>query len=749
MANYQLLKADIDAKVYQNGHQEITGENLNSVLNAMVTTLGAEYQFAGVATTTTNPGSPDAKVFYIANGKGTYTNFGGLEVTEDDVVVLYYDTEWHKVSTGIASNEKLTELETKNSQLGQEIKLLAESGSSEITKTLNWQNGYVNTNGEVVNSSLSAYAVVPMQKGESVIIGTNNANITIIGWTPNNSVSIGDTINILQKTTGAGVYEEYSYTCQSNVNLVLCVRISDYNCSFFSIAPIFAEIQEELDKIAPIENSIIELDGKTIQENQFEHLYIDNIDGVKSNVIFYKQYVKIDDTSHTSVRETIFTLTDVAEGTYLFSADKVDNYAYAGYLWVVQKNANDETIAESHIAYAGQILTVSVVSGCKKILFQLTPAYGTALSVPCEYYGIRVVSGNAENYHLTGRFKDVITGLHEMNGFAIPEYYFKDGYLQNKVARINELHDLYAMAGTSFVFITDEHWEHPKYNAQNSMSLLRYIYNNTHLDTLVDGGDNADKGSVGYCDLLRKAWGGHIYHLAGNHDYMNGGDEREAELFSMFDSYNYNQIGNKERHYYYVDNERDKVRLVVLNAFKPSGSPSVIAAQDGYESEQIDWASNVAFNVPAGWKIIVLGHGLYGFYDPDEPDPYEGWGEHIYTPTAHQAVINLLDNYTGNGEILAFFSGHSHIDRVVYTPIKHIPVIHTNCDANTVSRHKTADPRTSGTIGEQCFDVVIYDSVGRKFHMVRIGTPAYNGIGTNVGTEVQEREVYVDMPLNP
>ena len=120
MANYQLLKADIDAKVYQNGAQEITGANLNAVLNAMVTTLGAEYQFAGVATTATNPGTPDAKVFYIANGKGTYTNFGGLEVTEDDVVVLYWDSSWHKVSTGIASQEKLTELESKVAILGSE-----------------------------------------------------------------------------------------------------------------------------------------------------------------------------------------------------------------------------------------------------------------------------------------------------------------------------------------------------------------------------------------------------------------------------------------------------------------------------------------------------------------------------------------------------------------------------------------------------------------------------------------------------
>lgn len=117
MSNYNTLKTTINANIKQNGNQEITGQILNSVLNQMVTTLGAGYQFAGIATIDTNPGTPDAKVFYIANGKGTYTNFGGLEVTEDDVVVLYYDTEWHKVATGIASQAKLTELETQTTSL--------------------------------------------------------------------------------------------------------------------------------------------------------------------------------------------------------------------------------------------------------------------------------------------------------------------------------------------------------------------------------------------------------------------------------------------------------------------------------------------------------------------------------------------------------------------------------------------------------------------------------------------------------
>ena len=113
MSNYNNLKTAIDANIKQNGNQEITGPILNSVLNQMVNILGTGYQFAGVATRETNPGTPDAKVFYIANGKGTYTNFGSLEVTEDEVVVLYWDSAWHKVATGIASQAKLSELDAK------------------------------------------------------------------------------------------------------------------------------------------------------------------------------------------------------------------------------------------------------------------------------------------------------------------------------------------------------------------------------------------------------------------------------------------------------------------------------------------------------------------------------------------------------------------------------------------------------------------------------------------------------------
>lgn len=113
MANYATLKTAIQQVVKTNGNNEITGALLQQSLLAMVDSLGSGYQFVGVATPATNPGTPDAKVFYIANGKGIYINFERLDVADDEVVILYWDTAWHKVPTGIALKSEIPDISDK------------------------------------------------------------------------------------------------------------------------------------------------------------------------------------------------------------------------------------------------------------------------------------------------------------------------------------------------------------------------------------------------------------------------------------------------------------------------------------------------------------------------------------------------------------------------------------------------------------------------------------------------------------
>lgn len=79
-------------------------EGDTSLLNAIRDAFSKGYLFAGVATTDTNPGTQEGKVFYIANGKGIYTNFGGLEVTDDDDFAIFtYDNAWAKSNVTLLS----------------------------------------------------------------------------------------------------------------------------------------------------------------------------------------------------------------------------------------------------------------------------------------------------------------------------------------------------------------------------------------------------------------------------------------------------------------------------------------------------------------------------------------------------------------------------------------------------------------------------------------------------------------------
>ena len=83
----------------------------NKVIKAYVDANNAGYQFMGVATPSTNPGTPDQKVFYIAITAGTYTNFSSLVVNEGEVAILKYDTIWSKDLVSEGSGHYVSNLE--------------------------------------------------------------------------------------------------------------------------------------------------------------------------------------------------------------------------------------------------------------------------------------------------------------------------------------------------------------------------------------------------------------------------------------------------------------------------------------------------------------------------------------------------------------------------------------------------------------------------------------------------------------
>ena len=99
MAKYQNLINSISSVIRTNGNNEITGQILQDVLKSIVNVVGANPTYGGVAHPADNPGTPDGGVVYIASDEGTYVNFGGLTLADNELAVLVWDGEsWSKES---------------------------------------------------------------------------------------------------------------------------------------------------------------------------------------------------------------------------------------------------------------------------------------------------------------------------------------------------------------------------------------------------------------------------------------------------------------------------------------------------------------------------------------------------------------------------------------------------------------------------------------------------------------------------
>lgn len=99
MANYSNIRNNIISDIKPNNNQEITGQIMQDTLLQMVSLLqDGGYLFKGGATTTTNPIVGDSNVFYLASVKGTYANFGGLQVNDNELAALVYNGSWSKIS---------------------------------------------------------------------------------------------------------------------------------------------------------------------------------------------------------------------------------------------------------------------------------------------------------------------------------------------------------------------------------------------------------------------------------------------------------------------------------------------------------------------------------------------------------------------------------------------------------------------------------------------------------------------------
>lgn len=105
MGNYEELKTAVAAVIKQNGNEEITGQIMQNTLLSMISNIGANSTFAGVATPKTAPGTPDQNVFYLAGTPGVYANFGGYELKQGIVMFTNASGAFTAVDLGFSNDD--------------------------------------------------------------------------------------------------------------------------------------------------------------------------------------------------------------------------------------------------------------------------------------------------------------------------------------------------------------------------------------------------------------------------------------------------------------------------------------------------------------------------------------------------------------------------------------------------------------------------------------------------------------------
>ena len=177
---YENLKSAVTAVVKQNGANEITGQNLQSVLLAMIDVLGKYGSFVGLAQTNTTPTTDEGNLFYIAAGKGTYSGFG-LSVGDNELAIFSKPAStWTKLSIPVKT--KINDGEITTAMLANGCVTTAKIADGNVT-TAKIADGNVTTakiaDGNVTTAKIADGAVTEGKIARNAVTSTKIADSSV------------------------------------------------------------------------------------------------------------------------------------------------------------------------------------------------------------------------------------------------------------------------------------------------------------------------------------------------------------------------------------------------------------------------------------------------------------------------------------------------------------------------------------------------------------------------------------------
>lgn len=487
------------------------------------------------------------------------------------------------------------------------------SDKDKVEKTLTWNNGYVSSAGTVSNSTKSQYTLVSLVKGETVVVGTANDSIAIISITAdNNSPSVGGSV-IPYQTTSSAQYEEYSYTADQNVNIVICVAKYMYKLAFFK-----PRNTQEIPTIDAIIN-----DGYYTLEQLFNGTFSNQMGDNSILTYFLSNRIRTElITIHAGDAIVINNgsfqhACGIWEGTFTKDAIKRNDFE-----WI-------DTTETIEVAYDGYLVVVFRKSTNESIV---PASFDGSIKVYPNVFN-RVVNNNLSKDEVRHNTK---SARHVLSGANSPL----------TILHFSDLHE-------------------------DADALARIMLDRNELGNLVDDAICTGDMVANTYAHITSWWDKDVLTCIGNHDSASYSDEydwtalsmadRDAYYIAPFES-NWGIVHTSGKSYYYKDYASSKVRMVVMDGMLYTDNGSEATEQNAWLSDLLDDA--IANNL----HVLIAIHAPHGgstsvdcsFHDytytvmPTESDC-----------TTPQAVIDIVANAISGGlKFVGYICGHTHRDNI-------------------------------------------------------------------------------------
>lgn len=672
MSNYSSLKATIDANVKANNNQEITGAILNSVLNAVVNSMGAKYQYAGVATPDTDPGTPDQNLFYIATTPGTYTNFGGIVVASGECVVLKgTGSTWSKEDTGIdlvsVSQNILTIGGTKQSSIG------------------------VVTNFFVGNGTTWADSTTKVVAGRTYRLIFENNNWDLPTLSAEYSIfeiyykKNGNEINIFNIDYSSSVEKEYKIEIPDDfINgdglLYVGGRATAGTNVWYSLID-----ETELDKVkSNISNNSADI-GKLNSLIATIHFVGDNTNYVQTStktIVAGRKYRFLPHITEWEIPSTV----------------PVGNTFFELYY---KKNNTDIQVytrdyGQTMLPYYDVEIPSDFVNADNGILY----IGGRATKDVEVYFNIIDITEIDGIIPIVGQLNDKVNN----NSLAIQSNRpYKNSY-QSQEGKV-----------VSLLWFSDIHQDDDNIAKIKAKSLDIAAY----IDDVIHTGDTA--GAV-YSEYGANMWErcgvGAFLNVIGNHDVYISNDGQlphlsKTETYNAYfkrwiSQWNVQQPAGAETDglsYYYKDYQ-SYLRLIVLDCMH-------------YDTDQDNWLASTLADALTNNLVVVIAVHSAPSCDTDVDThftslDYPNIGENI--PTGAESTVSTFIN--NGGDFVCWISGDNHWDAMGHTASGQL-VLRIECavcDATWVDA-----ARVRGTQTENCYNLISFESETNCVKLVRFG----------------------------